>query len=112
MILLPLFLFTACGDDDDSVAMESYIIGKWHSYKAVVSANNQSVDLDVSKTGQYSVFYYEMTFKNDNTVILGYYEVDKNQMSSWKTVIQIVVSVLSAILTTLTTTSCMGRGPF
>ena len=31
---------------------------------------------------------------------------------SWKTVIQIVVSVLSAILTTLTTTSCMGHGPF
>ena len=31
---------------------------------------------------------------------------------SWKTVIQIVVSVLSAILTTLTNTSCMGHGPF
>ena len=30
---------------------------------------------------------------------------------SWKTVIQIIVSVLSAVLTTLTTTSCMGHGP-
>ena len=29
-----------------------------------------------------------------------------------KTVIQIIVSVLSAVLTTLTTTSCMGHGPF
>ena len=30
----------------------------------------------------------------------------------WKTLIQIVVSLLSAILTTLTTTSCIGHGPF
>ena len=30
---------------------------------------------------------------------------------TWKTIIQVIVSVLSAVLTTLTTTSCMGAGP-
>ena len=30
---------------------------------------------------------------------------------TWKTIIQIVVSILSAALTALGTTSCMGRGP-
>ena len=29
----------------------------------------------------------------------------------WKTLIDIVVTVLTAIAATLTTTSCMGRGP-
>ena len=29
----------------------------------------------------------------------------------WKTIIQIVVSILSAALTALGTTSCMGHGP-
>ena len=30
---------------------------------------------------------------------------------SWKTVIQIIVSILTAALTVLGTTSCMGHGP-
>ena len=30
---------------------------------------------------------------------------------TWKTIIQIVVSILSAALTALGTTSCMGHGP-
>ena len=30
---------------------------------------------------------------------------------TWKTIIQIVVSILSAALTALSTTSCMGHGP-
>ena len=29
----------------------------------------------------------------------------------WKTVIQVVISILTAALTALGTTSCMGRGP-
>ena len=30
---------------------------------------------------------------------------------SWKTVIQIVISILTAIATTMGVTSCMGHGP-
>ncbi len=29
----------------------------------------------------------------------------------WKKIIEIAISILTAIVTTLTTTSCMGRGP-
>ena len=31
---------------------------------------------------------------------------------TWKTVIQMVISILTAALTALGTTSCMGHGPF
>jgi len=31
---------------------------------------------------------------------------------TWKAVIQVVISILTAALTALGTTSCMGRGPF
>ena len=30
---------------------------------------------------------------------------------TWKTIIQVLVSILTAALTALGTTSCMGRGP-
>ena len=30
----------------------------------------------------------------------------------WKTVIQVIVSILTAALTALGTTSCLGKGPF
>ncbi len=30
---------------------------------------------------------------------------------TWKMVIQLIVSILTAIATTLSTTSCMGHGP-
>ena len=31
---------------------------------------------------------------------------------TWKTIIQVIVSILTAALTALGTTSCMGHGPF
>ncbi|MBR2149773.1 MAG: smalltalk protein [Prevotella sp.] len=31
--------------------------------------------------------------------------------NTWKTIIQVVISVLTAALTALGTTSCMGHGP-
>lgn len=31
---------------------------------------------------------------------------------TWKAIIQIVVSILTSILTAMSTTSCMGYGPF
>ena len=30
----------------------------------------------------------------------------------WKSIIQIVISILTAALTAMGTTSCLGRGPF
>ena len=31
---------------------------------------------------------------------------------TWKTVIQVIISILTAALTAMGTTSCMGQGPF
>ena len=31
---------------------------------------------------------------------------------TWKTIIQVVISILTAALTAMGTTSCMGHGPF
>ena len=36
----------------------------------------------------------------------------KNNKETWRTILQIIVSILSAALTALGTTSCMGYGPF
>lgn len=90
MIIVLLFTalsFNACSSDDDiEIAnLESYIKGKWHSYRAVVSANNESIEVPVTKTGQYSAFYWEIIFKEGNKVDMSYYEEDTNGNSRWMT---------------------------
>ena len=35
----------------------------------------------------------------------------KNNKETWKTILQIIASIISAALTALGTTSCMGYGP-
>lgn len=79
-----MIFIVSCGGDDE-VDLDNYLTGKWHSYKAVVSAQNKSIDVNVSKTGKNSQFYYEVVFKSDNKVELSYYEVDDNMASRWKT---------------------------
>ena len=31
---------------------------------------------------------------------------------TWKTILQIIASIISSIITAMSTTSCMGHGPF
>jgi len=84
-LLLVALSFNACSSDDDEIInIDSYLKGKWYSYKAVVSAQDKSVDIAVTKTGQYSQFYYEMLFRDDNKVDFSFYKVD-NYVSSWET---------------------------
>ena len=35
----------------------------------------------------------------------------KNNKETWKTILQVIVSILTAALTALGTLSCMGHGP-
>ena len=35
----------------------------------------------------------------------------KTNKETWKTILQVIVSILTAALTALGTTSCMGHGP-
>ena len=46
------------------------------------------------------------SFKNQNS------KFNIMRKETWKTVIQVIVSILTAALTALGTTSCMGHGPF
>lgn len=86
-ILLVIFgavSLCSCGDDDDDdIVLESYIIGKWHSYKYVFHMNGESKTMDISKTGPYSSIYFEYDFKSDNTMIGGYWEQDEFHASHW-----------------------------
>lgn len=82
-LITVLPIITSCGSDDEDISIDNYLIGKWHTYKAVVSAQNQSVDLDVTKTNQYSQVYYEAVFMSNYKVVFSYYELDENKVSRW-----------------------------
>ena len=36
----------------------------------------------------------------------------KNNKETWKTILQIIGSIIASVITALSTTSCMGYGPF
>ncbi len=36
----------------------------------------------------------------------------KNNKEMWRTILQMLISILTAALTAMGTTSCMGHGPF
>lgn len=84
MLLLVALSFNSCGDDDEEISIDSFLRGKWHAYRAVVSAQNKSVDIDVTKTGQYSAFYRELIFRDGNKVDMSYYK-DDDYASRWET---------------------------
>lgn len=84
LLLLVALSFNACGDDEEEISIDTYLRGKWHTYKAVISAQNQSVDIDVSKTGQYSQLYREVVFKDGNKVDMSCY-IEDNYASRWET---------------------------
>ena len=77
----------ACGDDDDDDfnynSLNSYIIGKWHSYKGVVSAEGEKETVQISKTGEFSAAYYEIDFQNNGTAIFYAWIQDQNGLSQW-----------------------------
>lgn len=83
-LLFAALSFSACSSDDAEEDIDTYLKGKWYSYKAVVSAQNRTVDLDVSKTGQNSQLYYETVFKDGGKLDMSYYRV-VDAVSSWVT---------------------------
>ncbi len=85
-VILATLMFGACSSDNDApVSIDTYLKGKWYSYKAVVTVQNQSVELDITKNGQYSVSYLELVFKDDNIVSVSGYQTDENGLSKWVT---------------------------
>lgn len=76
--------FMSCSDDDNVPAdFESYILGTWKSYKAVVYIEDETATIGVSKTGQASASYMEFTFKEGGTGNLWLWEQDNSGVSRW-----------------------------
>lgn len=50
-MMMPLMVSCGGNDDDEILSFESYVVGAWHSYKAVVKANGKSETLSINKTG-------------------------------------------------------------
>lgn len=84
-ILFMLPLMTACSSDDDDIfSIDSYIIGFWHSYKAIgYTETSESATFDIDKTGPYSAAYWELTFSKDNKMKLCGWLQDDNGISHW-----------------------------
>ena len=67
LLLLTLPFIISCGDDD--VELDSYIIGKWHSYKMIGHYPDEAISIPVSKTGEGSQSYIELIFNNGGSVV-------------------------------------------
>ena len=85
LMVIAMPLMVACGSDDDDseVDINSYIIGDWHSIYGDVFANGTKKTIDITKTGEYSSSYFEMTFNKDKSVLLGHWKQDSNGLSRW-----------------------------
>ena len=87
LIGLMMPLMVSCGSDDEEVELNSYIVGTWHSYKAIYNYYNYEGEIitqEVTKTGDFSSAYYEMIFKKDGTMTLFYWRLNNSGASSWE----------------------------
>jgi hypothetical protein len=82
MIMMPL-LMACCSSDDDPISLNSYIVGTWHSFKASGYGNGQSLNIEITKTGEYSAAYSEVTFESGNKAIMRAWVIDQNGLSHW-----------------------------
>lgn len=79
-MLLPV-VSSCSSDDDDPVDLKTYIVGTWSSYKGTVYYLGQTTDVTVDKTGAMSVAYFEMTFRADGSMTIGFW--DPEVAASW-----------------------------
>ena len=84
-LLSTLIMFTGCSKDEDDAPLESYIIGRWHSYKATVFLNGEKHEMEITKTGLLSLAYCEVNFKNGKNCDMSVYVEDSNHISHWET---------------------------
>ena len=83
VMLLCVFTYSSCGDNDDTPINLNTILGTWHSYKMIGYAQGEKVSMDISKTGNGSEAYIEITFYNNGQYIGHAWETDENGVSRW-----------------------------
>ena len=66
LLVIACTTFSACGDDDDDdfskEGLKTYVVGKWHSYKGVVTANGV-VRLTSPRMGIFPKLILRLTFR-------------------------------------------------
>ena len=91
LVALMAATFASCSKDDDNADFDlnSYIVGTWHSYKAVGYVQGgpyygQSYELQIEKTGQWAEAYIECNFFEGNKVIENVFKKDENGVLHWE----------------------------
>lgn len=85
IVMLTAVCFNSCGDDDVNDVIESndFVLGTWRSYKVVGYVQGEKAELSVSKNGENSAAYIELTFEKNGTVVGYSWKQDENGVSSW-----------------------------
>ena len=91
LVALMAATFASCSKDDDNADFDlsRYIVGTWHSYKAVGYIQGgeyygQSYELAIDKTGQYADSYVECKFQEGNKVTVNAFKKDDNGILHWE----------------------------
>lgn len=83
LITLVSVSVASCNSDDESVVLEDYVVGSWHSFKCVVTASGKSETFDITKTGENSLLYMEAVAQEGGQIVYRGWEEDSNGLTSW-----------------------------
>ncbi len=81
-LMIP-FIVSCSSDDDENVDINNYIVGAWHSYKATVYYEGKSASVDITKSGQYSDMYIEISFNQDGTMVESAWQKNDSGLKNW-----------------------------
>lgn len=83
MLVMALPVLISCGDEEEEPP-ENVVVGKWYSYKALVSNSLGKRTVDVTQNGEYAAFYMEAIFSSNGTgVVKGWKEDENGQTMYW-----------------------------
>lgn len=83
MMMMVSVISSCGGDDSQPVDLNSYILGDWRSYRATGYYQGEMINLDVDKTGAWSMAYWEMSFKQNGNMTMGYWEPETYTTWTW-----------------------------
>ena len=87
LMAVPFLAGCSSSDGDEGGSLSTNIVGTWQSYKAIAYANGEERSVDIEKTGDTSVLYYEFSFEKDGTGKLMLWQADaygNNQWVGWE----------------------------
>jgi len=82
MLVMAMPVLMSCGDDEEE-PLESVIVGKWHTYKAIISNGYNKRTVDVTQNGENAGFYMEATFSSNKTAIVKGWKESEDRTMYW-----------------------------